>query len=352
MHIFSSFVLFATLASEHSLAVRTRHQKNIGLVRSISPPQSVEEGGSVELQCRIGKIPDRAEVAWVKLRGLGDVEYMSIFRKGEGVIDYEDDFNSEMDEDEEEYVWSLTLYKVTKSMAAFYQCEVLLNDEPVSSRKVLLTVVDPSKVDHNTKYVITKQGGNVTLDCTDFEGEDVHWKRLGDTAVVQSGKLLSLIRVDRSDSGVYVCSVSGGTRTMNISLLVEHTPIVTTNHSIVSESIGHSTRLTCAVTAVPVPAVSWYSLKEKPFMIKSQGDVSITINDYKDGRMTSTLIFHNVSQHNYGDYSCNATNAEGKASSLMTLANLSSQVTGGTFQIHAGKKFLLACILYSVLKLT
>ena len=133
-----------------------------------------------------------------------------------------------------------------------------------------------------------------------------------DTAVVQSGKLLSLIRVDRSDSGVYVCSVSGGTRTMNISLLVEHTPIVTTNHSIVSESIGHSTRLTCAVTAVPVPAVSWYSLKKEPFMIKSQGDVSITINDYKDGRMTSTLIFHNVSQHNYGDYSCNATNAEGK----------------------------------------
>ena len=124
MHIFASFVLLATLASKRSLAARTRHQKNIGLVRSISPPQSVEEGGSVELQCRIGKIPDRAEVAWVKLRGLGDVEYMSIFRKGEGVIDYEDDFNSEMDEDDEEYVWSLTLYKVTKSMAAFYQCEV------------------------------------------------------------------------------------------------------------------------------------------------------------------------------------------------------------------------------------
>ena len=185
-------------------------------------------------------------------------------------------------------------------------------------------------MEHNTKYVITKQGGNVTLECTDFEGENVHWKRLGgkkkqnlesvwintlsDTSVVQSGKLLSLIRVDRSDSGVYVCSVSGGSRTMNVSLLVEHIPIVSTNQSTISQSPGYSTHLTCQVTAVPVPAVSWYSLGsyQEPTMIKSRGDLSISIKDYKDGRMTSSLILHNVTQDHYGGYSCNATNTEGE----------------------------------------
>ena len=57
--------------------------------------------------------------------------------------------------------------------------QVLLDDETVSSRKVLLSILNPQKDDHTVKYVITKKGGNITLDCTDFEGEDVNWVRLG-----------------------------------------------------------------------------------------------------------------------------------------------------------------------------
>ena len=70
--------------------------------------------------------------------------------------------------------------------------QVLLGEEAVSTRKVLLAVLDTTKVispvcpslcfqvEHNTKYVIRKQGGNVTLDCTDFHGEqDVTWKKIG-----------------------------------------------------------------------------------------------------------------------------------------------------------------------------
>ena len=84
----------------------------------------MEEGSSVELECRIGNIPDRAEVAWVKLKGLGEVEYLATYRKDEGVMDYEDDLAADMEKDGDEAVWSLTMYRVTKNMAGFYQCEV------------------------------------------------------------------------------------------------------------------------------------------------------------------------------------------------------------------------------------
>ena len=75
--------------------------------------------------------------------------------------------------------------------------QVLLGDEPVSTRKVMLSVIDPSKVtlmalvammmtmvvvqvSHKTQYVIKKAGGNVTLDCTDFTGEqEAAWRKLG-----------------------------------------------------------------------------------------------------------------------------------------------------------------------------
>ena len=74
--------------------------------------------------------------------------------------------------------------------------QVLLADEPVSTRKVMLSVLDPSKVtamtiammmmtmmmqvSHKTQYVIKKAGGNVTLDCTDFTGEqEAAWRKIG-----------------------------------------------------------------------------------------------------------------------------------------------------------------------------
>ena len=56
---------------------------------------------------------------------------------------------------------------------------MLLDDSIVSSLHVLLTVLDPAMVAHNTKYLISKHGGNITLDCTDLDGEDVNWTRMG-----------------------------------------------------------------------------------------------------------------------------------------------------------------------------
>eukprot|EP00092_Neocalanus_flemingeri_P038490 GFUD01041901.1.p1 GENE.GFUD01041901.1~~GFUD01041901.1.p1 ORF type:complete len:355 (-),score=97.94 GFUD01041901.1:168-1232(-) len=318
MKLASLFLLSVYL----SLSDQIGDIKNLNLVSSISPTQSVEEGSSVELECRLGNVPDRAEVAWVRIRGVEEVDYLSIYDKEDGQIDYEEEqATSEMSEEEEGWVWRLILSKVTTSVAGLYQCQVLIHDEVVSSRKVLLNVLDPNKVEHNTKYVITKQGRNITLDCTDFEGEDVNWKRLGETTVVQNGKRLSLIRVDRSDSGIYVCSVSGGSKTMNVSLLVQHIPTIIPSKSIKSQFPGYPSSLSCEVTAVPVPAVSWYSLSSPlgPSLIKSHGDLSITIDDYKDGRMTSSLVFYNVTQEDYGQYSCNATNILGQASATVKL---------------------------------
>ena len=37
-----------------------------------------------------------------------------------------------------------------------------------------------TQVSHKTQYVIKKAGGNVTLDCTDFTGEqEAAWRKIG-----------------------------------------------------------------------------------------------------------------------------------------------------------------------------
>ena len=101
---------------------------------------------------------------------------------------------------------------------------------------------------------------------------------------------------------------------MNVSVLVEHIPTITPTQLTISQSPGYPSSLSCEVTAIPVPAVSWYRLESPlgPTMMKSRGDISMMIDEYKDGRMTSSLVFYNVTQEDYGQYSCNATNIMGQ----------------------------------------
>ena len=75
----------------------------------------------------------------------------------------------------------------------------------------MISVIDPSKVNlmalrsmmmtmvvmqvsHKTQYVIKKAGGNVTLDCTDFTGEqEAAWRKLGGSSSFDSYILYNLL---------------------------------------------------------------------------------------------------------------------------------------------------------------
>ena len=121
------YLLLIVIYTRLTYARRTSYSyRNIDLVSSISPTQAVEEGSSVELECRLGNVPDRAEVAWVRMKGVGELEYLSIYGKEEGVIDYEEEeFISWIEEEPDgSWIWSLTLVRVTRRMAGFYQCQV------------------------------------------------------------------------------------------------------------------------------------------------------------------------------------------------------------------------------------
>ena len=122
----SSIVLLMLTTLSHSLGLATFRQRKMDLVTNISPTMRVEEGGSADMECWLGNIPDKAEVAWVRILGVREVEYLSIYAKEDGVVDYdEEQFISAMEENPEGgLVWSLTISKVTNNMAGLYQCQV------------------------------------------------------------------------------------------------------------------------------------------------------------------------------------------------------------------------------------
>ena len=54
-----------------------------------------------------------------------EVEYLSIYNKEDGVIDYEEEqYTSVMEEDEDGWVWKMILSQVTTSVAGLFQCQV------------------------------------------------------------------------------------------------------------------------------------------------------------------------------------------------------------------------------------
>ena len=78
-------ILVVVLNMSQSYGRATYWDRMMHLVTSISPTMVVEEGDSVEMECRLENIPDRAEVAWVRIWGVREVEYLSVFGKNDGV---------------------------------------------------------------------------------------------------------------------------------------------------------------------------------------------------------------------------------------------------------------------------
>ena len=47
--------------------------------------------------------------------------------------------------------------------------------------------------------------------------------------------------------------------------------------------------------------------------------VSMEIDDFSDGKVSSKLVFHQLSEEDYGRYSCNATNVLGSAQKVFNV---------------------------------
>ena len=184
---------------------------------NISPKQRVSVGESLQLDCLVdGSLADQGlELAWVRVAGVMELEYLAVHSLLEGTMDYEEDMVSELGQDEDgDWVWSLLVDNVELDTAGLYQCQVLLHQQPISSREVMVSVKDHAPPD---SFIVVKHGGNVTLDCVDCGDQGCDHTRGPPPRV-------TLIHVDKGDSGVYTCWVED--RRINVTILVEHSPVI------------------------------------------------------------------------------------------------------------------------------
>lgn len=258
--------------------------------------------------------------------------------------------------------WNLLIRDVHYSDQGNYVCQI--NTLPIKSNSVLLNVlVPPTILETSSNDLTAKEGDTVTLTCNvsgvpkptvqwfrkpHADSRDQHKERVKTTALGHygnrlsddhclytvshrgvgiNGEILIIHNISRYCDGIYECvAFNDVPPAVNrvIGVMVEFPPEVWLDNYRLGQTVGKETILECKVTAFP-QAVSIWKFQEQDLF----NSLKHRIDVYQDrGHMlTLSLRIPNVTQDDFGQYSCYASNGFGMDEETMTLYEYISPTT-------------------------
>lgn len=203
--------------------------------------------------------------------------------------------------------YSLRIQKVDVYDEGSYTCSIQTKQKPKTSHVYLIVQV-PASIYKVSEDVIVNEGSNVTLSCLASGRPDpiITWRLLNPSAEPLDGEeFLDIIGIMRNQAGRYECKANNDVATPDVkyvNVVVNYPPTIQKIQS--SETpVGRVGMLQCDANAVPKPEFEWY--RDDKRMTNTQ-----SINIQMLGT-TTILVFSNVSEEDYGNYTCVATNRLG-----------------------------------------
>ncbi|XP_077361949.1 opioid-binding protein/cell adhesion molecule [Festucalex cinctus] len=199
-----------------------------------------------------------------------------------------------------------------------YVCTILTNKKPKST-KVHLIVQVPARITNISKDITVNEGSSVNLRCFAMGRPEasIKWRHhspRGTHAFVTEGEHLELVAITKDQSGSYECIASNDISTPDVrtvQVAVNYPPLISKARG-TGTPVGQKGVLQCEASAVPRADFEWY---------KEERRLSNKINRIKienQGKQ-STLIFFNVSEADYGNYTCVAINTMGFTNASINL---------------------------------
>ncbi|KAK7491727.1 hypothetical protein BaRGS_00016983, partial [Batillaria attramentaria] len=236
--------------------------------------------------------------------------------------------------------WNLHIRQVSYKDQGVYNCQV--NTVPVKIKTINLRVDVPAKIiDHlSSEDMVVRENEKVTLVCnvTGVPTPDVTWYRHvanekgvekqsefcpGTTKVGVNGEVLIIHNVTRYCGDTYECVAFNGippavNRLIKVS--VEFAPEIYLPNKRIGQDIGKETILECTVTAFPHAVSMWMRI--------STLNQKYRLEIYDEDRNTITLSLRifTIERHDYGEYTCVASNTLGKDSESMILYEYSAYI--------------------------
>ncbi|XP_030632957.1 limbic system-associated membrane protein [Chanos chanos] len=203
--------------------------------------------------------------------------------------------------------YSLRIQKVDVYDEGPYTCSIQTKQQPKTSQVYLIVQVPPN-IYKVSEDISVNEGSNVTLSCLANGRPDpsITWRLLNPSAEPLDGEeYLDISGIMRTQAGRYECKASNDVASPDVkyvNVVVNYPPFIKDAKS--SETpVGRTASLQCDVTAVPKPEFEWY--RDEKRLSNSQG-----INIQMLGTRT-ILVVANVTEEDYGNYTCVATNRLG-----------------------------------------
>ncbi|XP_075695211.1 neurotrimin isoform X2 [Rhinoderma darwinii] len=228
-----------------------------------------------------------------------------------------------------------------------YTCSVQTDNHPKTSRVHLIVQVPPTIVEISSNIVVN-EGNNVSLSCiaTGRPEPVVNWRYLSPKArgFMSEDEYLEITGITREQSGVYECSAANDVSSPDVrrvTVTVNYPPYILDARNI-GVPLGHQGILQCDALAVPAAEFFWY--KEDKRLSDSKKGVKV------ENRETfSRVTFFNVSEQDYGNYTCVAMNRLGHSNASVILfekfQSTSSPLLQGPGAVHDGNSGSSRCLL-------
>ncbi|XP_061817904.1 neurotrimin isoform X4 [Nerophis lumbriciformis] len=190
-----------------------------------------------------------------------------------------------------------------------YVCAVQTSSRPTTTIIHVLVQVPP-KIINLPRDIVVNEGSNVTLMCqADGKPEPlISWKLISSSGdLATDDDYLEIPSISRQRAGTYECTAVNNidTDTQTVDITVNYAPSVSDGRD-VGATLGQRGVLECEADAVPEADFEWYKDDRR---ISNGFDGLEIVNTGSLSRLT----FFNVSDGDYGNYSCVAVNKLGSS---------------------------------------
>ncbi|XP_030217807.1 neurotrimin isoform X1 [Gadus morhua] len=196
-----------------------------------------------------------------------------------------------------------------------YVCAVQTSSRPRTTSVHILVQVPP-KIINLSRDLVVNEGSNVTLMCqaSGKPEPSISWKLISPSGdLVSDDEYLEIQAIPRHRAGTYECTaineIDADVQTVDIT--VNYAPSVSEGRDI-GVTLGQIGVMECEADAVPEADFEWY--KDDRRIYNGFEGMEIETSD-----SLSKLTFFNVSEGDYGNYTCIALNKLGSANTSFLL---------------------------------
>ncbi|XP_041963084.1 igLON family member 5 [Alosa sapidissima] len=221
--------------------------------------------------------------------------------------------------------FTIQIENVAVADEGLYLCSLQARNMPRVSLVYLIVQV-PARIVNISRDVSVNEGANVNLFCL-AEGRpepSVTWKT-SKYGLMSEGEFLDITEIKRNQAEDFECITSNGVLqpdVRHVRVVVNYPPTITDVKNLSSAQLGKTALLRCEAMAVPTATFEWYKDDHRPL----ESDSTLRI---KNEKTRSLLLFTNVTEKHYGNYTCFASNRLGASNASMLLLRPEAAYSGG-----------------------